>query len=132
MAECDLALLTLDDEKQLRGDIDTDAVLALCNTFGIPEVVIKRGAEPCLIQIRTAKTESKTFEIPANKVQQVVDTTAAGDSFSAAYIAGRLQGLSPQNSAIWGHALASTVIQHRGAIIPHKQMLNILDIQENP
>jgi len=47
-----------------------------------------------------------------------VDTTAAGDSFSAAYLAGRLKGDSPEEAALAGHRLASRVIQVPGALIP--------------
>jgi 2-dehydro-3-deoxygluconokinase len=58
------------------------------------------------------------FEVPAQRVEQVVDTTAAGDSFSAAYLARRLLGGSPVQAAEAGHRLASQVIQHPGALIP--------------
>jgi 2-dehydro-3-deoxygluconokinase len=47
-----------------------------------------------------------------------VDTTAAGDSFNGGYLAARLAGAPPERSALTGHALAGTVIQHRGAIVP--------------
>jgi 2-dehydro-3-deoxygluconokinase len=48
----------------------------------------------------------------------VVDTTAAGDSFAAAYLAARLGGADPVAAARAGHRLAGTVVCHRGAIIP--------------
>ncbi len=117
MAECDLALLTLDDEIMLRGDIDEESVLEHCKELGINEAVIKRGAAPCLIQHLNTTTE-----VAALKVSRVVDTTAAGDSFSAAYIAARLHNLPPKVAARWGHSLAGQVIQHPGAIIPTKYM----------
>ncbi|MNN84079.1 2-dehydro-3-deoxygluconokinase [compost metagenome] len=56
--------------------------------------------------------------MPAQKVERVVDTTAAGDSFSAAYLASRLKGGSPADAAEAGHRLASRVIQVPGALIP--------------
>jgi len=52
----------------------------------------------------------------------VVDTTAAGDSFNAGYLAARWQQYSPIEAARYGHALASCVIQYPGAIIPQSQM----------
>jgi len=52
----------------------------------------------------------------------VVDTTAAGDSFGAAYIAARLAGHTAAQAAQAGHRLASVVIGHRGAIIPRSAM----------
>jgi 2-dehydro-3-deoxygluconokinase len=58
----------------------------------------------------------------------VVDTTAAGDSFSAAYIAARLAGAGPVEAARAGHRLAGRVVCHPGAIIPHSAMPPTSDI----
>ncbi len=109
----DLALLTVDDEQALFGFADCDEVFATYAQIGTPEVVLKRGAEACLI-----RCEGEVFEVPAQKVEKVVDTTAAGDSFSAAYLAARLMGDSPEEAARAGHQLASRVIQIPGALIP--------------
>ena len=109
----DLALLTVDDEQALFGFADAQEVFAAYAQFGTPEVVLKRGAEACLI-----RCAGETFEVPAHKVDKVVDTTAAGDSFSAAYLARRLLGGSPAEAAQAGHELASRVIQVPGALIP--------------
>lgn len=109
----DLALLTVDDEQALFGFPDCAEVFAAYAQIGTPEVVLKRGAEACLI-----RCEGEAFEVPAQKVETVVDTTAAGDSFSAAYLASRLSGGSPAEAAQAGHLLASRVIQVPGALIP--------------
>jgi 2-dehydro-3-deoxygluconokinase len=55
-------------------------------------------------------------------VGDVVDTTAAGDSFAAAYIAARLAGSDPIESSRAGHRLAGVVVGHPGAIIPRSAM----------
>ncbi|VVO52952.1 2-dehydro-3-deoxygluconokinase [Pseudomonas fluorescens] len=109
----DLALLTVDDEQALFGFSDCDAVFEAYAQIGTPEVVLKRGAEACLI-----RCDGEAFAVPAQKVEKVVDTTAAGDSFSAAYLASRLMGASPVDAAEAGHRLASQVIQIPGALIP--------------
>jgi len=109
----DLALLTVDDEQALFQFADCDAVFEAYAQIGTPEVVLKRGAEACLI-----RCDGEAFEVPAQKVEKVVDTTAAGDSFSAAYLASRLSGASPAQAADAGHRLASRVIQVPGALIP--------------
>lgn len=109
----DLALLTVDDEQALFQFSDCEAVFAAYAQIGTPEVVLKRGAEACLI-----RCDGEAFEVPAQRVEKVVDTTAAGDSFSAAYLASRLLGASPAEAAEAGHLLASQVIQVPGALIP--------------
>jgi 2-dehydro-3-deoxygluconokinase len=50
-----------------------------------------------------------------------VDTTAAGDSFNAGYLAARLKEQTPHDAAKAAHALAAEVVRHRGAIIPREQ-----------
>ncbi|EGJ08937.1 sugar kinase [Rubrivivax benzoatilyticus] len=77
------------------------------------EVVIKDGAKPCTL-IHGGQVES----VAATCIPQVVDTTAAGDSFSGAYLLGRMLGLAPAESARRAHRVAGAVVQHRGAIIP--------------
>jgi 2-dehydro-3-deoxygluconokinase len=77
------------------------------------EVILKLAHPACRIGSR-----AETVEIAAEAVAAAVDTTAAGDSFAAAYLAARLQGLPPPAAARAGHALARIVVQHRGAILP--------------
>jgi 2-dehydro-3-deoxygluconokinase len=117
MHEVDLALLTEDDEQALFGFTDSEQLLATYRAMGVSEVVVKRGAQSCLVESMGAR-----FEIAAHPVRKVIDTTAAGDSFSAAYLARRLRGGSPVDAAEAGHRLASLVIQHPGALIPRSAM----------
>jgi 2-dehydro-3-deoxygluconokinase len=60
--------------------------------------------------------------VEATPVENVVDTTAAGDSFAAAYLAARLSGADPADAARAGHRLAGAVVGRRGAIIPRTAM----------
>jgi 2-dehydro-3-deoxygluconokinase len=59
---------------------------------------------------------------PEPVTNAVVDTTAAGDSFAAAYIAARLRGVDPVEAARAGHRLAGVVVCYPGAIIPRSAM----------
>ncbi len=115
---CDIALITLSDEAERLNLSEDDALQA---AFALPcaEIVIKRGARSTLL-----KTRSGRFEVPTRLVATIVDTTAAGDSFGAGYIAARLSGSAPNVAAQNGNALAATVIQHPGAIIPRDKMPN--------
>ena len=51
------------------------------------------------------------------KVADVIDTTGAGDSFNAGYLAARLDGAEPRQAAERGHELAGEVVRHYGALI---------------
>ena len=110
LAVVDIAVLTEDDERALFGYADSEQVFAAYPD--LEEVVLKRGADACLI-----RCNGERFAVPALRVEKVVDTTAAGDSFSAAYLASRLKGGSPDEAALAGHRLASRVIQVPGALI---------------
>lgn len=121
MLSCtDIAFLTLDDEDLLWGEKPVEEVIHRTQAAGVREVVIKRGADSCLVAIQG----ESTVEVPAVKLpkEKVIDTTAAGDSFSAGYLAVRLTGGSAEEAAKRGHLTASTVIQYRGAIIPKEAM----------
>jgi 2-dehydro-3-deoxygluconokinase len=82
------------------------------------EVVLKLS-EPASI-LRTAGTSEQVNAEPVTA--PVVDTTAAGDSFAAAYVAARLAGATPMDAARAGHRLAGIVVCHPGAIIPRAAM----------
>lgn len=111
LALADIALLTFDDETLLYGDTQPEETLQRCKHIG--EVVVKMGAEGCLIQ-----QDHEILHVPSETIATVTDTTAAGDSFNGAYLAARLIGLGSTPSAQFAHKVAGTVIQHKGAIIP--------------
>jgi len=108
-----LGLPSFDDEAALFGDADARATVTRLRAAGCTEIAVKRGGEPCLLA-----TETGEAEIASQPVARIIDTTAAGDSFNAAYIAARLKGLPPRDAVMAGHVLAATVIGHRGAIVP--------------
>lgn len=116
----DIAFLTFDDEVMLWGDKHADEAISRAKNFGVKEIIVKRGAEDCFVV-----TEGQHSTVAALKVDSVVDTTAAGDSFSAGYLAKRLLGGDVKVSALTGHKVAGAVIQHRGAIIPKEMMPTI-------
>ena len=83
-----------------------------------PEAVLKL-AEPASI----VRSGGASHEVRAEPVTNpVVDTTAAGDSFAAAYLAARLDGADPVEAARAGHHLAGVVVCYPGAIIPRSAM----------
>jgi 2-dehydro-3-deoxygluconokinase len=120
MAHTDIVLPTNDENRQMFGDSDDQATLERFKLLGINEIVVKCGNKECLIWDRNDQ-----ISVPAIQGIDVVDTTSAGDSFNAAYLCGRLKGLTPQQAAKNGHRLAAEVIQHRGAIIPKNKVTDL-------
>ncbi|WP_066016572.1 sugar kinase [Endozoicomonas atrinae] len=110
----DVALLTVDDDQELYGHMECQNIIERCQHQGVREVVLKRGSQSCLVGV----SGEQVIEVPSQPIAKVVDTTAAGDSFAAGYLAARVAGKAPASAAADGHKLASIVIQHRGAIIP--------------
>ncbi|MCK7495587.1 MAG: sugar kinase [Comamonadaceae bacterium] len=121
--ECSsLALVTADDHQALFGLATPGDAVAAAHALPCPEVVVKRGAAATLV--RTAGGARQPA--PTESVTSVVDTTAAGDSFAAGYLAHRLAGAAPLQSARFGNRLAARVIQQRGALIAPALMADLL------
>jgi 2-dehydro-3-deoxygluconokinase len=80
--------------------------------------VVLRGEDHAV----TVLTHGGRERFAAPEPVAVVDTTGAGDSFNAAYLAARLRGEPAAAAVAAGRALAGVVVQHRGAIIPARAM----------
>ncbi|WP_395703137.1 sugar kinase [Aquabacterium sp.] len=118
-----LALVTADDHQALHQLPTTDAAIAAAQALPTPELVVKRGAEPTLLRSGPGGAWQRVATEP---VPRVVDTTAAGDSFAAGYLARRLLGASSAEAAAFGNRLAARVIQHPGALIERPAMQDLL------
>jgi 2-dehydro-3-deoxygluconokinase len=117
LVRTDIVLTSFDDERAIYGDADPEAAAARIRRSGIGEVVVKQGEAGCIIA-----WDRERHAVPATPTGDVVDTTAAGDSFNAAYLAARLAGASILDAAKAGHRLAAEVVRHPGAIIPLEAM----------
>jgi 2-dehydro-3-deoxygluconokinase len=120
LTRTDIALPTLEDEQALFGVPDAPALADRLHRLGVAEVAIKLGPEGCFLS-----SAAFTGKVPAEKVGEVVDSTAAGDSFNAGYLAARLLGATPEMAGRLGNRLAARVIAYPGAIIPADAMADI-------
>jgi 2-dehydro-3-deoxygluconokinase len=117
-----LALVTADDHQALLCLPSLEAGVAAAQALDVPELVIKRGALPTLVRAPGGPWQ----EAATVRVERVVDTTAAGDSFAAGYLSQRLAGAGAVAAAEHGNRLAARVIQHRGALIPAEAMADLV------
>lgn len=108
----DIALVTFDDEEMLWQDTDEQATIARLSQFGISTIIVKQGKSGAIF----CQNGEQQF-VPTVPVENVVDTTSAGDSFNAGFLAGYLQGKPLEECCRQGNQLAGIVIQHKGAII---------------
>jgi 2-dehydro-3-deoxygluconokinase len=114
LQRADIALCSSEDLEML---FERPAPEVLAPFRALPELVLKEQMPGCRV-ISNGRTE----HVAAERVASVVDTTAAGDSFAAAYLWARLSGATPVDAARAGHRLAGTVVRFPGAIIPREAM----------
>jgi 2-dehydro-3-deoxygluconokinase len=123
LSSCDTVFVGLDELAAIHGVSSSSAGHIFLAEKGVRESVIRSGAEPCSIW-----SEGQMSSVPAEKVARVIDTTAAGDSFSAAYLLARNSGCGVAKAARIAHRMAAYVIGHTGAIAPREMMPFFSDI----
>ncbi|WP_299649090.1 sugar kinase [uncultured Jannaschia sp.] len=116
-ALCDITLPSHDDEASHFGDADPAATRDRYLGQGAGTVVVKNGDGPIL-----HAEGGTTGRFEPEPLPRVVDSTAAGDSFNAAYLAARLDGQGEATAIAAGCALAARVISERGALVHLEDM----------
>ena len=114
---CSLALPSFDDEEKLYPGTSPAQVMERIGSLGVAEIVLKNGAAGPAIRV-----DGRQIETLLARAGSVVDTTGAGDSFNAGYLAARLKGAEPKVAAEAGHRLACHVIAYPGAVIAKSAM----------
>lgn len=113
----DVVLAGVEDHALLYGSDDPHEVAQRLREAGVAEVVVKLAHPACNVV-----SEGIGETVVADPVPDVVDTTAAGDSFAAGYLAARQAGRTPAEAARVGHRLAGAVVRAPGAIVPRDAM----------
>lgn len=112
-AEADLILPSFEDEHDYFGDADPSATISRYLKLGAGQAIVKAGGG-------AIHYGGNQGEGVIDDLQRVipVDTTSAGDSFNAGYLAAELAGSGIRDAIRAGHALSSRVIMHHGALVP--------------
>ena len=104
--ETELAILT-GQERKNREELEEGARQMLAK--GVKGVLVSLGGDGCLL---VQEEESRFF--PANKVK-AVDTTAAGDCFTAGFALALSQGKSCEEAIVFGQKASAIAVTRKGA-----------------
>ena len=112
IAQCDVALPSLDDSQQLIGLTAPDAIADYYLGLGAPLVALKMGSEGSLIATKDRRTRVPPFKVDA------VDATGAGDTFDGAFLTRLLAGDAPDVAARYANVAAALSTTGYGAVTP--------------
>ena len=89
---------------------------------GVQNVILKMGSEGALIM-----NNERTFKVPAiAKSNEVVDTTGAGDNFSAGFVYGLSLGYSLEYCSELGSKIAALSLKQLGASTRKEDLQSVL------
>ncbi|MEL7181898.1 MAG: PfkB family carbohydrate kinase, partial [Pseudomonadota bacterium] len=111
-AVSDIALPSFEDEAVWFKDANPQATADRYLAAGVVTVVVKNGADPVVYAEGGA-----SGEVAVTPLTQLVDTTAAGDSFNAGFFARHAVGDSIADGIAYACALSRAVVQERGALV---------------
>ena len=112
-AVANVALPSFADDAEAFGDVDIFGTARRIREAGAEEIVVKNGGDACYVQVG-----EEGHSIKPEAFVTAVDTTGAGDSFNASYLANRLLGALPLAAVEKAHRIATRVICAPGALVP--------------
>ena len=112
MALSDVFLPSLDDLQAISGLLAPADIVDWCHRMGAPWVVLKLGAQGCLVSDGTSQSAIPAFLVDA------VDATGAGDCFDGSLLARLADGGDLLTAARWASAAAAIATTGYGAVKP--------------
>jgi 2-dehydro-3-deoxygluconokinase len=112
MARCSWCVPSLEDALMLFGGGDAASAVAACHRAGAPGVVMKLGAEGCIVS-----DGARQQHVPAHRVTPL-DATGAGDCFDGAFAVRLLAGDAPFAAAAYANVAAALATTGYGAVAP--------------
>jgi 2-dehydro-3-deoxygluconokinase len=112
VARCTWCLPSMDDARVLFDGADPAAVVAACHRAGASGVVVKLGADGCVVS-----DGKRQQHVPAHRVT-ALDATGAGDCFDGAFATRLLAGDDPFAAAAYANVAAALATTGFGAVAP--------------
>lgn len=111
--DVDIFLMNEGEGESLTGEKDPDAIMdALTRRFNQAKIVLTLGARGCLFG-----EGDRRFSKPAAPCGKIIDTTAAGDTFTGYYLASIEAGMSDEEAIERAATAASKCIEQKGAAV---------------
>ncbi|QRM56350.1 sugar kinase [Sinorhizobium sp. BG8] len=121
-----LVMPSFEDEVVHFGDGSVAETIARYAGLSVRDILVKDGANGA-----TLSFDGKLSHVPATRVETIVDTTSAGDSFNGGFLARYAVDGDADASAAFAARLAAAVIQHHGALVA-KELLPELELPQRP
>ena len=109
LPQVDLLFVSSDEAASLTGRSNPREAFLRFERAGAKEIVMKLGKRGCLISDGGILREVPSFAV------RVVDSTGAGDAFTAAFLQARLRGWSPREAALVANAAGAAAASRVGA-----------------
>lgn len=116
MNQTEAEILSKAKERGIVVGNEQSVLLATARFFhdlGVQTIIITLGGEGVFWSTDSGKTDGS---IVAESVRNVVDTTAAGDTFVGAYAVALVKGASVARAASWANKAAAKTVQKEGAM----------------
>lgn len=113
----DIVMPSFDDETTAFGDSNPVTTAQRYAALGCKHVIVKDGDNETI-----HLQDGKITRFSVTPVDDVIDTTAAGDSFNGCYVAALLNGASVAEAILLAQKCAGRVIQIKGALIPFSDL----------
>lgn len=129
MKYIDLFIPSLEEAIMLSGKKEPEEIADFFLSMGVKTVVIKLGKNGCFIK----DDKGEKHQIPTYTKVKVVDTTGAGDSFVAGFIAGMVHGWNLYECGKFANAVGSHCVMAAGAsngITSFEEILNFVQNNE--
>ena len=109
LPQVDLLFVSSEEAGLLTGQSDTRESFLELERGGAKEIVMKIGKRGCLVSDGGILREVPSFAV------RVVDSTGAGDAFTAAFLQARMRGWSPREAALVANAAGAAAASRVGA-----------------
>lgn len=105
-----LLFVNEDEARELTGRDDPRASARTLREAGARAVVVKLGAQGCLVSAGSEEFHEPAFQVP------VMDTTGAGDCFAGGFLAARQRGSDLREAARFANAVGALSVQALGGV----------------